>query len=165
MTIPVTCECGHELSVSDGMAGRKGRCPDCSAVIEIPGTGKPGRGGAYSRLPEGGRSRGFGWLSGVAWLFIALAFSSLLLFVGIGVYTGVTAFQNPETFRGPFGLFASLGDTVGEHAHLMGVVFILGGIIAGSLSFLVLAAVGQAFRLFISLEHSLGEIAEQLGGR
>ncbi len=71
----------------------------------------------------------------------------------------------PEPGGRPFGLFASLGDTVGENAHLMGVVFILGGIIAGSLSFLVLAAVGQAFRLFISLEHSLKEIAAQLGGR
>src|SRR6476660_9932428 len=37
MAIQVTCEkCGKQLRVKDEYAGRKGKCPACGAVIQIP---------------------------------------------------------------------------------------------------------------------------------
>jgi len=38
MPIPVTCsECQYHFLVGDEFAGRPGRCPECSAVIHVPG--------------------------------------------------------------------------------------------------------------------------------
>ena len=45
-----------------------------------------GRGGAYSRVSRENVSPGYAWLRGLAWLLMTLAFASLLLFIGIGVY-------------------------------------------------------------------------------
>ncbi len=36
MAINVTCRCGKKLAVRDELAGRKGKCPACGSVLEIP---------------------------------------------------------------------------------------------------------------------------------
>ena len=37
MPIRFQCEeCGHQLAVADPLAGRQGRCPSCSAVVQVP---------------------------------------------------------------------------------------------------------------------------------
>ena len=37
MAINVTCSCGKTVSANDGLAGRRVKCPDCRALISIPG--------------------------------------------------------------------------------------------------------------------------------
>ncbi len=52
MSIPVKCKCGKVLNVPDSFAGKKGKCPHCKAVLDIPAKGKaPGAGGAPPRPP------------------------------------------------------------------------------------------------------------------
>lgn len=36
MAIAVTCECGRALRLKDELAGKKVRCPDCSATVVVP---------------------------------------------------------------------------------------------------------------------------------
>ena len=36
MGIRFNCQCGRELNVKDAMAGKKGKCPGCGAVINVP---------------------------------------------------------------------------------------------------------------------------------
>lgn len=36
MAIRVTCSCGRELNVKDELAGKKGKCPQCGRVIQVP---------------------------------------------------------------------------------------------------------------------------------
>lgn len=36
MPIPVQCDCGKSLNVPDKLAGKKGKCPACGAVLNIP---------------------------------------------------------------------------------------------------------------------------------
>jgi hypothetical protein len=36
VSIAVTCDCGRSIKVKDEMAGKKGRCPSCNAVLSIP---------------------------------------------------------------------------------------------------------------------------------
>ncbi|MDQ7780835.1 MAG: hypothetical protein RDV41_14155, partial [Planctomycetota bacterium] len=36
MAITVSCACGKVMSVPDSLAGKKGKCPGCQAVITIP---------------------------------------------------------------------------------------------------------------------------------
>jgi phage FluMu protein Com len=39
MAIIVKCSsCGKTMNVSDSMAGKKGKCPGCKAVIIVPGS-------------------------------------------------------------------------------------------------------------------------------
>lgn len=47
MSIEVRCACGKRLSVADEHAGKRGRCPDCGAVLTIPASGS-GAGGSAS---------------------------------------------------------------------------------------------------------------------
>jgi RsiW-degrading membrane proteinase PrsW (M82 family) len=37
MAISFTCECGKVLRARDDLAGKKARCPQCSAIVTIPG--------------------------------------------------------------------------------------------------------------------------------
>ena len=36
MAIKVTCSCGRVLNVKDELAGKKGRCPSCGNVLQVP---------------------------------------------------------------------------------------------------------------------------------
>lgn len=36
MPIPVQCECGAEFTVSDGAAGKRGRCSKCKSPLLVP---------------------------------------------------------------------------------------------------------------------------------
>ena len=36
MSIEVTCPNGHALKIKEKYAGQKGRCPRCSAVVDVP---------------------------------------------------------------------------------------------------------------------------------
>ncbi len=163
MPIHVRCEaCGHEMTVADKMAGRKGRCPSCDAVLTIPGA-EGGSVSARRRRPAGDAYTGS--LRTLAWLLGILALVGLLLLAGIGVYTGVTAFRGQAAFHGPFGWFSEYAEAVGDQPALVGTAFILGGIFSGGLCFLVLSSLAQILRLFLSLEHRLGEIADTLCGR
>ena len=36
MAITLACECGKALQVPDDAAGKKGRCPSCGQVFQIP---------------------------------------------------------------------------------------------------------------------------------
>lgn len=40
MPIAVACRCGKKLSVRDELAGRKGKCPACGTVLDIPAAPK-----------------------------------------------------------------------------------------------------------------------------
>lgn len=166
MPIDVVCEeCGHELAVSGEMAGRKGRCPECDAVISIPapsGEGRTPRGGAFTPIPRDRPSAPSGGLVAMANLLTVLAVASLLACAYIGVYTGVTAFKGAESFHGAFGLFEDSKEAVESNSALMGVAFCMGGLLTGFLSFLILLATAQAVKMFLSLERSLREISWQL---
>ncbi len=39
MPIHVECDCGKSLNVPDKLAGKKGKCPACGAVLNIPAKG------------------------------------------------------------------------------------------------------------------------------
>lgn len=168
MPIDVQCEeCGHELTVSDSMAGRMGRCPECDHVIEIPAGEKKAakaRGGAFTPVPRHLVPSATGGLMALSNLLSVLAVITLLGFAYIGVYTGVTAFKGPESFGGPFGFFES--DTYREAAAdspvMLGVAFCFGGLVLGGVSYLILLGTAQATRLFMSLERSMKDIATRL---
>src|SRR5438309_7718385 len=57
MAIAFSCACGAGLSVPDSMAGKKGKCPTCGALLAVPATA-PSRFAlasselGASRLPE-----------------------------------------------------------------------------------------------------------------
>ena len=36
MAIKIVCDCGRELKLKDEFAGKKGKCPGCGAVIQVP---------------------------------------------------------------------------------------------------------------------------------
>lgn len=164
MPILVKCECGHEITVADSMQGRKGRCPQCDAVLTIPGPPeKRPRRGAFARPPRRNAERSRGSLNFFATALTFLGLVSLLAFAAIGVYTGVTAFRGGHAFHGPFGFFAGAAGTAESHPIPVGIAFILGGFLVGGFTAVVLAAVGQCLKLFLSLERSLSEIADRPG--
>lgn len=164
MPILVKCDCGHEITVADSMQGRKGRCPQCDAVLTIPGPPeKRPRRGAFVRPPRQSPGRSRGSLSLLATGLTVLGLLSLLAFAAIGVYTGVTAFRGAHSFHGPFGLFSGAAPMAKAHPIPVGVAFILGGFVVGGFAAVVLAAVGQCLKLFLSLEQSLSDIADRLG--
>jgi hypothetical protein len=162
MAIQVKCQCGRAITVADSMAGSKGRCPECDAVLTIPaGSGRPARTGAFARVT---REPGTGggallWFSALLWVIALVAF---LVFAGVGCYAGVTALKGAESFHGPFGLFAEFRPVVEKNPSLVGAAFILGGLLGGSLSFVLLAALSQFVRLLVSLERTLRDVAERL---
>jgi hypothetical protein len=163
MPIDVRCECGHELSVADEMAGRKGRCPTCDTVIEIPAPkGAPKPPPARPSPAAAPAAPAYRLTNGLAAVLGYLAFLSLLLFASVGVYTGVTAFRGPEHFRGPLGLFAEFGEQVEANRWVVGAGFILVGSALGALSFVLFTAAGQILRITLSIERSLGDIARRL---
>src|SRR5687768_7913425 len=41
MPIPVKCDCGRALRLKDELAGKKIRCPGCSAVVMVPQSDAP----------------------------------------------------------------------------------------------------------------------------
>ena len=45
MPIRVTCQCGHNLSVPDSMAGKSGKCPKCQQIIKVPVAVTPAKSG------------------------------------------------------------------------------------------------------------------------
>lgn len=164
MPIPVKCECGHEISVADSMEGRKGRCPECDAVLEVPATGDRSvrsRGGAFTPLPRSDEEAGYRSLSLFASVLSLLSVVALLGFAFVGVFTGFTAFKGGGSFRGPLGLFEDCAPAAREQPMLVGIGFIVGGLVVGGLAALVLAATSQCFRLFISLDKSLKTLAER----
>jgi len=36
MAIVFRCKCGREIRVKDALAGKKGKCPECGAVVQVP---------------------------------------------------------------------------------------------------------------------------------
>lgn len=34
--IDITCQCGHQMQVPDGAAGKHGKCPKCGQRVEVP---------------------------------------------------------------------------------------------------------------------------------
>lgn len=57
MPIRATCQCGHSVSVPDEMAGKRGKCPKCKEILQIPaataksGSGKSSSGSAQAAKP------------------------------------------------------------------------------------------------------------------
>ncbi|MEW6358193.1 MAG: tetratricopeptide repeat protein [Planctomycetota bacterium] len=43
MPIRIECSCGKVLNVPDTMAGQKGKCPGCGAVLTVPKPGEAGK--------------------------------------------------------------------------------------------------------------------------
>src|ERR1041385_3350665 len=41
MPIPIKCACGRSLRLKDALAGKKVRCPECSAVLSVPRLEEP----------------------------------------------------------------------------------------------------------------------------
>ena len=163
MPIGVTCECGHEITVADSMEGKKGRCPKCDAVLTIPArAARKRRGGAFTKPPRDRAPTPHGGIAAFAVVLSVLGLVSLLAFASVGVYTGVTAFRGPDAFHGPFGLFRDYAASAREHPTWVGLGFIFGGLLVGGFSAIVLSAVGQCLRLFVSLERSLERIADRL---
>lgn len=52
MPIRVTCQCGHNLSVPDNMAGKSGKCPKCQQVIKVPAAAAPAKSGQSVPNPQ-----------------------------------------------------------------------------------------------------------------
>jgi len=40
MAIKFNCSCGRELNVKDSLAGKKGKCPACGQIVEVPTPGE-----------------------------------------------------------------------------------------------------------------------------
>ncbi|MCU0727894.1 MAG: hypothetical protein MUE73_19220 [Planctomycetes bacterium] len=162
MAIQVKCQCGRAITVADSMAGSRGRCPECDAVLTIPaGNARPPRTGAFMRV---GRDAGHGggallWFAALLWVLALVAF---FVFAGVGVFAGVTALKGAESFRGPFGLFSEFLPIVEKNPSLVGAAFILGGLLGGALAFVLLAAIGQFVRLLVSLDRTVRTIADRL---
>lgn len=36
MSISISCDCGKELKIKDGLAGKKIRCPECQEILNVP---------------------------------------------------------------------------------------------------------------------------------
>ncbi|MHC4469360.1 MAG: FmdB family zinc ribbon protein [Planctomycetota bacterium] len=165
MPILVRCEsCGHEITVSDSMEGKRGRCPKCDGVVKIPRKG----GGRSGRTPKA-RNRytpPYGALAAFATFLNFLALAGFLCLAFIGVYTGVTALvHGPDGFYGPLGLFREYAEADIAHPTIVGLAFIVGGLAMGSLHFLFVSAAAQVLRLFISVERSLVEVSDHLARR
>ena len=169
MPIAVKCGgCSHEMTVADSMAGKKGRCPECDAVLSIPGSTRSARRGGIGGSSESAQTsemKSYGKLSFLSGMMSILGLISLLGFAGVGVYTGVVAVRFPGNFVCPFGVFDCLAASVAAQPILMGLAFAVGGLLFGSLCFLVLNAAGQAFLMFIAIEKSLRDIAQGLADR
>jgi ribosomal protein S27E len=164
MPIPVKCgSCDHEITVSDAMAGKKGRCPECDAILSIPSPKGGTKRRKAPRTATPAPAATYGKLSFLGGMMSFLGLVSLLGLAGSGVFTGVSAIRFPESFVCPLGLFDSLSGAVASQPILMGLGFAVGGILLGALFFLVLNAAGQAFLVLISIERSLREIAGGLG--
>lgn len=42
MSIPVTCpSCGHQTNAKDSAAGKRGKCPKCGGIVQVPGAPPP----------------------------------------------------------------------------------------------------------------------------
>jgi len=165
MPITVQCECGHEITVSDTMAGKKGRCPKCDAILTIPAKETRGpKGGAHVRLPREAADRPYGHVALLSKVLSVAAFLLLLFSAGLGVFVGVSAFRAPETFQGALGLFTEMSDKVRDQPTLMGLAFIVGGILVGSLLFLFVSAAAQRLKLFVSIDRGIGGILRHLDG-
>lgn len=52
MPILVTCQCGHNLSVPDSMAGKSGKCPKCQQIIKVPVAVTPAKSGQSAPNPQ-----------------------------------------------------------------------------------------------------------------
>ena len=52
MPIRVSCQCGHNLSVPDSMAGKSGKCPKCQQLIKVPGAATPAKSGPSVPNPK-----------------------------------------------------------------------------------------------------------------
>ena len=52
MPIRVTCQCGHNLSVPDSMAGKSGKCPKCQQIIKVPVAATPAKSGQSAPNPQ-----------------------------------------------------------------------------------------------------------------
>ena len=165
MPIAVKCGgCSHEMTVADSMAGKKGRCPECDAVLSIPGSSKRAARSSSDESAAAGQEKTYGKLSFLSGMMSLLGLFSLLGFAGVGVYTGVVAIRFPENFVCPFGVFDCLAGSVAAQPIVTGLGFAVGGILLGAFTFLVLNAAGQAFLVLISIEKSLRDIAGGLSG-
>ena len=40
MAIKFNCSCGREMNVKDSLAGKKGKCPACGKIVEVPALGE-----------------------------------------------------------------------------------------------------------------------------
>ena len=53
MPIPVQCQnCGKSMKVKDDMAGKRGKCPQCGSVIEVPMAGPPPQAAPQQMPPQ-----------------------------------------------------------------------------------------------------------------
>ena len=52
MPIQITCGCGKTLQVPDSLRGKKGRCPGCQAILDIPLEDAPPAGPEVPAEPE-----------------------------------------------------------------------------------------------------------------
>ena len=130
MPIQVKCGgCGNEITVTDAMEGKRGRCPQCDAVVKIPRKG--GRRKSRSANRDAPRhTPSYAALMGFAKFLSILAFAGLLGLTFIGVYTGITAMvHGPEGFYGPVHLFQEYAEEHVDHPTLVGIGFIVGGLI------------------------------------
>jgi hypothetical protein len=41
MAIRFNCSCGREMNVKDSLAGKKGKCPACGQIVEVPASSEP----------------------------------------------------------------------------------------------------------------------------
>lgn len=59
MSIELTCDCGKRLKVSDRLAGRRGKCPACGRVLQIPAQARdePDEGDALAAEVEAAKQR------------------------------------------------------------------------------------------------------------
>jgi len=58
MPIRVTCQCGHNLSVPDSMAGKSGKCPKCQQIIKVPVAATPAKSGQSAPNPQAAAKAG-----------------------------------------------------------------------------------------------------------
>jgi hypothetical protein len=166
MPIAVKCGgCGHEMTVADTMSGKKGRCPECDAVLSIPDSARRSSRRRDSGSDAASSDPSYGKLSILAGSMAILGLLLLLGFAGVGVYTGVVAVRFPEDFVCPFGVFDCLAGAVAAQPILVGLAFGVGGILMGAFCFLVFNAVGQSFLVMMSIEKSLRSIAGGLAER
>jgi len=165
MVIRLNCECGYELRVADRMAGRRGRCPECDAVLLVPGESGDDvlddlpRPSSPSSFDAGGAPRGP--LRFLSRSLVVFGNASGLATAAFSVYVMVVVLRG-EPGQIPFGLFEDLRPRFMSSPTTSGILIGGIGLAFSFVPYFVFGGMGHVLRLFMSLDDGLRDLLDRL---